>query len=182
MKKVALILLIAILGLIVIGALFGDSKKAPDAVQEPTPEQKLAEVVAKDFIPGLQPVDVHLSLEERGFKVERVMDQSGITWNCTQEGPSVTYKAEVFGPEVEVLGGVRATVMADGANKTAEAGRDFLAYMCSLPYDGSKPEEAKAWLLENYDQETASTTIGTVRFTLHGPSVAYRLLNVEPVR
>lgn len=140
-----------------------------------------AEPEAHKLIPGVQPVDVHLSLKQQGFTVEPTYGD-GITWTCKQTHPGVEFRADVYGPEVEKLSLVTATVMADASTKTAEAGTNFLAYVCSVPYDGSNPAQAAEWLRTNFNTDSATTTIGPVRFTLRAPSVAYRLLTIEPAR
>lgn len=136
---------------------------------------------AGSVIPGANPADVHLSLKERGFDVERLAGPMGISWTCTEHTASVALRVDLAGPEASQLAQARASVMAIGEN-TADAGQDFLAFVASLPYTDARPAEAHEWVLTNFDQDGAAVTIGSARFTLAAPSAKARILLVEPAQ
>ncbi len=132
------------------------------------------------IIAGLNPVDVYLNLENRGFTLTKDFSAGYVIRTCVQKWPSVEYRAEVGGKVSDEADGVQATVMADGVEKTAEAGKDFLAFVASVPYTGAEPKKAHDWVLSNFNQDGASIVIGSARFTIKAPTVVYRMLMIEP--
>ena len=149
---------------------------------ESQPPESEADEVAQHVIPGLNPVDVYLNLEQRGFTVTKDFSGGSAIWTCAQKWPSVDLTADVIGSSATEVTMVRAMVMADGVEKTALAGRDFVAMVASVPYDGAQPQVARDWVVSNYDQDSSTTTIGGARFTLRAPSDLYRMLLIEPVK
>lgn len=178
------IVVAALILLSLIGAMFGDQpvKKVERFTpsEEATPEVEPAEPDAPRVIAGLNPVDVYLNLEKRGFKVEKNFTSGALSWKCVQAWPSVQYESEVFGTSATEVTYVRSSVMADGVEKTALAGKDFLALVSSVPYTGAEPQKAHDWVMANYDQHEASIVIGSARFTIKAPTVVYRMLILEP--
>lgn len=186
--KIIALAVLAFLVLTFVLALFSDPPVKTSSPSAPTQEPEAPDVpesgeeVASDLIPGLNPVDVYLSLENRGFTVKKDFGQGYAIWTCVQKFPSVELSADVQGPSATEVNMVRAMVMADGVEKTALAGRDFVAYVASAPYKGSQPQVAHDWVIENYDMDGATLTIGGVIFTMKAPSVLYRMLIIEPVK
>ena len=187
MKKAFKILGFAALGFIALCIVIGLTVDLPATSAVAKPAEEVAEQVTTSpeptpatIIPGLNPVDVYLTLEKRGFTVSKNLKPGQLSWTCKQSWPSVEFSAEVFGPEVDEVSFVRAEVMADGVNKTALAGRDYLAMMASAPYTGSQPQVAHEWVVANFDQDGATTTIGGTSFTLRAPSEVYRMLTIQP--
>lgn len=186
--KILALAVLALVVLIFVVGLFSDAPSKAGSPSAPT-EQPAApdapesgEEVASSLIPGLNPVDVYLNLEQRGFTVSKNLKPGELSWTCTQTWPSVEFVAETFGPEVDKASLVRATVTADGVNKTALAGRDYLALVASIPYTGAQPQVAHDWVLANFDQDSSTTNIGGATFTLYAPTEAFRMLTIQPSR
>ncbi|MBL7954398.1 MAG: hypothetical protein JNJ91_05125 [Flavobacteriales bacterium] len=175
-----------ILGIIALGLIVGNLA-GPDTTQSevPTTPEAASEPEAQPaptVISDLNPVDVYLNLEQRGFTVTKNLKPGQLSWTCRQTWPSVEFVAETFGPEVDRASLVRATVTADGVNKTALAGRDYLLLVASVPYTGAQPQVAHDWLLANFDNDSATTSIGGATFTLYAPTQAFRMLTIQPSR
>lgn len=169
--------------LIILVGIFVDAPPTtPSAPVEVETEPVTDAPVVPEIIPGLAPVDVYLSLEQRGFIVEKDLQTGACSWVCTQEWPSVKFTADVFGPDVNSVSSVRADVMADGVNKTALAGRDFLAMVASVPYTGAEQQASHDWVIANYDTDSATMVVGGAQFILRAPSELYRMLIIGPVR
>lgn len=186
--KILALAVLAFVVLIFVVGLFADPPSKAGSPSAPT-EQPAApdtpesdEEVASSLIPGLNPVDVYLSLENRGFTVKKDFGEGYASWSCVQKYPSVELSADVQGPSATEVNMVRAMVMADGVEKTALAGRDFVAFVASAPYTGAQPQVAHDWVIENYDMDGATLTVGGVIFTMKAPSVLYRMLIIEPVK
>jgi hypothetical protein len=165
---------LALIGLALLTACGGGSSTSEATAPQETAEPQL--------IPGLAPVDVYLNLEQRGFTVTKDLKPGACSWMCEQLYPSVKFNASVYGPETDVVSFIRGEVMADGVEKTALAGRDFLAFLASIPYDGAESQAAHDFVVQNYDLDSSVARIGGVQFTLRAPSVVYRTLLIEPVR
>lgn len=131
------------------------------------------------LIPGVQPVDVHGSLEKQGFNVKFSGTEPSLLWECRSEEPGITYVAEVYGRAVEKLSYVRATVITDGITD-ASLGLPFLGFVASLPYDGADPEQARAWVELHGNTDGAHTEFGGVNFTISAPTNASRMLLIAP--
>lgn len=183
--KVTLAIVGGLFALLLITVLATDTPEAAAARQSEAAKAEVAPVTAKSahqVIPGLNPVDVYLSLEKRGFTVKKSYRDGYSLRTCIQEMPSITFSTNVGGPGTKEVDDVTATVMVDVAEKTVQAGRDFLAFVASVPYTDANPQSAHDWVLANYDQDGATTTIGGAVFTIKAPTVAYRMLMIQPVR
>lgn len=179
----AVIVAIVALGLIV-GNLAGPPAKQAEAREKPQDtslreSDQPAAASSTGAIPSLNAADVYLGLKERGFTVEKDL-ANGASFVCSLVSPSLELKAEVSGSSGTEVTLVRAMVMADGATKKAIAGRDFLAFIASVPYANAQPQAAHDWVIQYYDVDGATTTIGGAAFTLKAPSEHYRMLLVEP--
>lgn len=141
-----------------------------------------ARALAKEpIIPGAQPVDVHGNLESKGFNVTFSGTEPALLWECRSEEPGITYVAEVYGPAVEKLSHVRATVITDGVTDAAN-GLPFLGFVASLPYDGGDPEQARAWVEQHGNTDGAHIDFGPVNFTIAAPTNASRILTITPAQ
>lgn len=128
-----------------------------------TPEPAVAE---QENIPGLAAVDLTANLEDRGFDCTSQLDLGNVVYQCdlfhngleeaTAYGDSPTELHSVYG-------------LASGDPKVVET---FLAYIATLPYDGSKPHVARDWVHTNFGKEDAETSIGGVTFQLSNNSLS----------
>lgn len=190
MKRTLKIIGLSLAGLFILLVIIGRTLGEPPAKAEqsatqaviPEPETSEPSPEGRKALPGLSPVDVYVSLENRGFEVKKEFSEHYASWTCVQKWPSLELTAEVIGPNADEVGVVRAMVMADGVTKTAAAGSDFVAFVASAPYEGSDPQTAHDWVIANFDQDSATTQIGGAHFTLRAPSAVYRMLTIEPVR
>lgn len=178
LSALAFIVLVILLGVFSDPPTEAERAAAAAAQVEPAP----AEEPPSRFIAGMNPVDVPLNLEKHGFTVKKDFGGGYTTRTCKQILPGVEYTAEVGGPGTRDVDMVRAMVMADGVTQTALAGRDFVAFVASVAYTGAQPQNAHDWVVANFDQDGATTTIGGATFTMKAPSALYRMLLIEPKR
>lgn len=131
-------------------------------------------------IPGIVASDVHLSLKERGFVIQRIWGEDGdLMYSCTDDRRGNTrYQADAIGKAGQELTSVRATVTSTPSEANVQ-GADFLGYIASLPYEGSLPNKASAWVESNIGRN-ATTEIGGVRFELSAISSTGRMLTITP--
>jgi len=145
-----------------------EAREAPDP--PPDPEDTA--------IPGLLPVDVYASLEDRGFSCggpEPIGDAGEVWWVCEGSDLSADYVVEVWGPDGSSVRLVEATAISLDSSPVDES---LLAFVATVPYHGSNPEEAKLWIEESIDAGRASTEIGGVSYELAGPPTG-RILTIK---
>ena len=122
-----------------------------------------------DIIPGIAPVDVYLNLERKGFTVDKRFAVEGSSFICTHETAGGHWSGQVHCPKGEitkayVIVGMVQNYSANAADTDALSVA-FLAYLASLPYAGSAPAEAVAWVRENIGKQ-AEKMFGPVKLQL----------------
>lgn len=173
----AVIVVPIVLGLI-ISTFSSDQPRGDVAVNS----AKSSEKVLENAIPGLSPVDVYLSLEQKGFAVNRSGGgKNGMLWTCKSKDYGIDYEVAIFSHSTDDVETVNASVMVDVTKKQIKAARQFLSYIASLPYANANPQKAKAWVEQNFDKDKAGVVIGGVKFTIFAPSKMARMLLVEKV-
>lgn len=143
-------------------------------------------------VPGLQPVDIILPLEEDlGFTCSDLE-----IWEPTEFFPETIYYhsceldtieahifIEIHGTSLFTIDNIQANVSEFGLPYD-EIAIPFLGYIASIPYDGAEPDSARAWvektiptIFENGDLREAE--FGGIPFLLAGAPGA-RLLIIGP--
>lgn len=146
-------------------------------------------------IPGILPADIYLSLEKTyGLKVDM---KQGTTGNYYYYGEKTVRKGvkiicQIYPEEdsllidfadfiVDASGGI-GIVSKSTINEIA---KNYLGYCATVPYDGSKPLEAKQWVINNIvnikQGEVLSKTIGKVKFELFGTAYI-KTLRIKSVK
>ncbi len=142
----------------------GVAKKPSQQRQQKKPEP------APRNIPGLTPQDVYLNLESRGFKCSEpklMGPQNEVRWTCEKQEAQGEYLVEINSSDANSVRLIEAWVIShDPAHANALA-QDFLGYVAGIPYEGAKPEEAKAWVEQNVGSKV-SAEFGGVSYTLGG--------------
>lgn len=176
-KKIFKFGCLPIIGLFVLIAIFSksssdDSSKGNSTATTSNETQK--------FIKGLNPVDVYLNMEKQGFTTDKQLGgEYGNIWTNTKSYAGIDYKVETFSSNIKNVESVRATAMIDVTAKKIIATKQFFQFVATLPYENAKPEEAASWVDKNFDNDKATTTIGSAKFTIYAPSVAVRMLTIE---
>ena len=152
----------------------------PVPKHEPKHESKPEPEPALRNIPGLTPQDVYLNLENKGFKCsepELMGPEIDVRWTCEKQEAKGEYLVEINSKDANSVRLVEGKVTSyDPACADALAG-DFLGYVARVPYEGARPEEAKAWV-ENNVGSKASAEFGGVSYTLGGKAGS-RFLKLE---
>lgn len=139
------------------------------ACNEPTDEQA---------IKGIEHADLYLNLKDKGFSDESNITDLGVSHVNKKNSFDVDYVVTSYGTS-SALYSYTASVNADfDLTRNIEAPQ-FLAFVSSLPYDGSRPEEIKEWVIKNYNKAKADTIIGGVQFELKTPTPNARVLVVS---
>lgn len=133
--------------------------------------------IAQKQIPGIIAVDVYGNFINIGFNLERKFDATfGNLWICRQESGSQAYIVETFGKSTAFIQSVRGSTEGGVTSESIQ----FLAYLATTSYDGSNPERAKQWVIDNINKG-GSLDIGRVRFTIRTPSKFVRTLLLEGI-
>jgi len=140
------------------------AKKPSQEQQEPEPKP------APKNIPGLTPQAVYLNLEDKGFKCsepELMGADNEVRWTCEKQEPSGEYLAEINSSDANSVRLVEAWVISHDPARADALAQDFLGYVARTPYEGAKPQEAKAWVEQNVGNKV-SAEFGGVSYTLGG--------------
>lgn len=155
-----------------------DPKQASQKQEQSAPANDSAKG-SKSF-KGIYAVDVYGNLESKGFSVEKLRDSTlGLSaWYCSMTQGNTVYKVDASGESETKVSNVRATITGD-INSIDSKAAEFLGFVASLPYEGSSPNRARAWVESNIGR-SASTEIGGVRFELKTIGNTGRLLLITP--
>jgi hypothetical protein len=135
------------------------------------------------FINGLAPVDVYLNMEKQGFVTDKKLgSELGNSWISSRNYAGIDYKVETFSTNINTVERVRATAIVDVTQKEILATQQFFVFISSLQYENSDPNTAGQWVINNFDNDKASTVIGDAKFTMFAPSIGLRMLIIEKAK
>lgn len=131
-------------------------------------------------LPGIAAVDVYGNLKKQGMKCSGPKVTSGrSSWTCRGTTGFVELYAYTAGTGATRISIVQASVAGTLAKPTQGTPRDYLAFVATLPYDGSKPAGARSWVARNFTKAHAVTRIGPAVFELWGKAKSV-LLEIRP--
>ena len=108
------------------------------------------------FIPSITAADVHMNFTNKGFTLKKSLG-SNPYWDCTKTIGNDMQSVTAYGISASNIFKVEAM--------STQGNMHFLAYVASLPYAGSKPSAAAAWVMSHKDGGV--TKIGAVTFNLY---------------
>lgn len=158
--------IVAIVVLLLIVGTAGRTPRSGTGSGSSTPAASVGIATLGSPIPGLTAADVKLNVENRGLTCTGPNPlENGITYTCsaTSTDGNTQWQVELFGSDPTTIRSVIATVMWLGTGSADPAMDDFLGYIATLPYDGSTPEDARAWARANDAGERA---FGAVKYSL----------------
>lgn len=137
------------------------------------------------LLPGLQPAEVRLNLEDRQFTCDLVYSPDDtdpyFKWECIQENIDNYIIVEIWSRSLTTVDLIQVGIMQFGEPDNSFA-IDFLGFMATMPYDEAEPDQARNWVAETLPTITESgdvreTTFGNVKFQLFGIPTA-RFLDI----
>lgn len=158
-----------------------DGREQAEPAPEPPP--KLVEPQRPTTIKGLGAVDVYGNLEDQGLGCRGpIMGVSLAHWQCEGTDGLSQLHVEISGESATQITSVEADVTSPSKNDVLAA--DFLGYVATIPYRGSRPHEAQSWVESKIGEVDTGVsrekTIGSVKFRLYGPPTA-RILEIHGV-
>jgi hypothetical protein len=142
----------------------------------------ISSCLATEVIPGLEPVDVYLNLEKKGFKTTKHYGDSQNTFVCELEEDKCSYTVTAYTPAGSANSVKTVQVMAQWFGPNDDAATDklkpFMGFAATFPYDGATPEEARRWVEANLGKETSESFGGGVKFELFSKART-RLLRIS---
>lgn len=137
---------------------------------------------AAEIIPGLEPVDVYLNLEKKGFTTTKHFGQSQNTFVCELEEDDCSYTVTAYTPAGSASTVKTVQVMAQwfgpGDDAATEKLKPFMSFAATFPYEGATPEQAKRWVEANLGKEVSATFAAGVKFELFSKART-RLLRIS---
>jgi len=142
----------------------------PTKTPEPTATPK-----EPALLPGLSPVDVTVSLEQRRLACNTDQGELYYTRTCKKEEAGASVIVVVYGRELFTVDLIETTVFQP-IDPGTDLAASFLGFIATMPYDGATPEEARAWVESNVSAGIeAETTFAGARYRLSGPPSAITL-------
>ncbi len=113
---------------------------ATETIHVPTPTEKISAL-----LPGLNPADVTVNLEERGFTCSSV-EQSQLYYTriCDKDTADYSLHVEIYGRELFSVDFIDSTISQ--YTPDYELAASFLGFMATMPYDGALQEESRIWV------------------------------------
>lgn len=146
----------------------------------PTPSEVSTPTLAPDAaivgqLPGLSPVNITVGLEEQKFTCTAVKKGTvSYERTCTRGLPSVNLiQVFISGRESSIVDFIEISVLQN-ENPENKTSHEVLGFIATMPYDGSTPEEARAWVesiipaVSGNPGGTQETAFGDVKYILHG--------------
>jgi len=146
----------------------------------PTPSEVSTPTLASDAaiagqLPGLSPVNVTVGLEGQKFTCTAVKKGTfSYERTCTRGLPSVNLiQVFISGRESSIVDFIEISVLQN-ENPENKTSPEVLGFLATMPYDGSTPEEARAWVestilaVSGKPGGTQETAFGDVKYILHG--------------
>ncbi len=160
------------------------NSKEPAKKAKTEPVEKKSDPAAKStnskYINGLLPSDVYGNMNSRGFKTEHTpVSGMGYLWISKMSQADFEYEVTAWSEDDDKkVQSIKATASCASPNEISTTVQ-FFQMVSTLPYDNSQPQRAARWVLDNFEQNNATITIGGVRFTLFSNSEYSRMLLME---
>ncbi len=133
------------------------------------------------YIVGLDPVTVYLSLKEMGFSIDKDYSTDGNLWTCKYSAEGLDYTVTIYSPKaVDKVQSVRLTIMTSPYSSISN-GLQLACYIATLPYDTAETEKAKQFVASNYNNDKSSIIIGDAEFTVYAPTQLARIIDIRKV-
>ena len=132
------------------------------------------------LLPGLQPADVKVNLEDRQFTCSSVnQGELYFSWICKRTGANYELNVQIYGRTLLTVDYIVAMALQFG-DPSDEVAAAFLGFMATMPYDGAHQEEARAWVEEALPTlrgqgDLRKKTFGGVEYQLFGIPTARTL-------
>lgn len=193
----SLAVLVVVVSLLwVFGAFDGDDPDTDTATMstaEPnTKRQPVSNVSAEEHpsgpsIPGLNPSQIYLNLEKKGFsrprpefrtvEIPTIGRIETVEWLCEQTNLDHALSVEIRGPDTLHVHSIDAMYTDFGSQGIDIAAQPFFAFVASIQYDGAQPAEAQRWVASNIGHN-ASTVIRQAKFELFANADQVRVLTI----
>lgn len=139
--------------------------------------------VNENAIKGADPYDMVMSLEKEGFDKQLLNTDIGTSIEMTSSMDGLKQRYSTFAIDNKSVETVRASIEVDGSGiKSVEAGKTFIQFSSTMPYDTMNQEAISKWVDKNYNNDKKDTIIGDAKFTMYVPSKLVRMLIIEKVK
>jgi hypothetical protein len=128
------------------------------------------------ILPGLQPADVKINLEERQFTCDLIFGPTDsdpyYKWECKSESTNYLMLVEIWSKSLFTVDLIQSSIMQFGTPDD-ELAANFLGFMATMPYDGADPQSARNWVEVTLPTiaisgDVRDATFGGVKFLLYG--------------
>ena len=130
------------------------------------------------ILPGLLPADVTVNLEQRRFKCGHAEQlKNYFVWTCNRKEVDTEVSVLVYGRTLVTVDYIDSAIL-QSISPNDEIASSILGFIATMPFDGSEPQKAQAWVKATLPTIKQS---GDVREAKFG-GVDYRLFGWPPAR
>lgn len=134
---------------------------------------------ASIYINDISAASLYNPLEKKGFKIDKQTGSDGIFVDCDRSLPELNEHVRIAGDAFDKIVEIRASYTNQSSGDTNELAIRFLAFIATLPYTNSNPEQAKNWVVENISKDS-KIEINGVSFEMFANSNNLRTLLITP--
>ncbi len=150
-----------------------DVTATPSATYTPTLAPSRATATPEALLPGLQPADIKVNLEQRDFSCSSAEEgELYFSWTCRREDSDYGMLVVFYGRTLNSVDLLESSIFQYG-EPSDELAAAFLGYMATMPYDGVDPDAARAWVEDTLPTiagqgDGRTTTLSGVTYHLYG--------------
>ncbi|MDM1513572.1 hypothetical protein [Myroides odoratimimus] len=141
-----------------------------------------SEYVNENAIKGADPYDMVMSLEKEGFTKLIMNTDIGTSIQMSNDIDGLKQRYSTFSIDNKSVESVSVSIQVDGVTKYVDAGKSFIQFSATMPYDEMNQEAISKWVDNNYNNDKKDTIIGDAKFTMLAPSKLVRMLTIEKVK
>jgi len=159
-----------------------ESTNTPELTNTPSATDTAVVTPIVGILPGLQPADVKINLEDRQFTCDLIFGPTDsdpyYKWECRSESANYVMLVEIWSKSLFTVDLIQSSIVQFGTPDD-ELAANFLGFMATMPFDGADPQSARNWVEVTLPTITTSgdvrnATFGGVNFRLYGiPSARF---------
>ncbi|MDM1033804.1 hypothetical protein HXZ91_04835 [Myroides odoratimimus] len=141
-----------------------------------------SDYVNKNAIKGADPYDMIMSLEKEGFTKLIMNTDIGTSIQMSNDIGGLKQRYSTFSIDNKSVESVSVSIQVDGVTKYVDAGKSFIQFSATMPYDAMNQEAVSKWVDKNYNNDKKDTIIGDAKFIILAPSKLVRMLTIEKIK
>lgn len=116
---------------------------------------------------GITAATIYESLKSRGFSVDKQFGSDAFYVNCSRADANTSEEVRIYGFSPSELNEIKATFTKYNGKNIDEEASFLLGFISTIPYEGSQPDSAKNWVIQNISKNGSTTQIGVATIEVY---------------